>query len=127
MRSFLTWLVLGLLLFLSSCTQTRYSVHAYRLTRSNPKTKKLLNSVEPVISYGSKIDAFYNDDFKLSFVDDVQMFYSKVDAYAEQKHRNETKLSATDMYQALSILDEPENVRDMSSLRQFALSTEQSY
>ncbi len=127
MRSFLTWLVLGALLFLSSCGQSRYSVNAYRLSRSNPKTKKLLNSVEPVISYGSKIEAFYNDDFKLSFVDDVQMFYSKVDAYAEQKHRNETKLSATDMYRALSILDEPENIRDISPLRQIAMSTEQSY
>ncbi len=127
MRSFLRWLVLGSLLLLSSCSQSRYSVNTYRLSRSNPKAKKLLNSVEPVISYGSKIDAFYNDDFKLSFVDDLQMFYSKVDAYAEQKHRNETKLSATDMFQALSILDEPENVRDISPLRQIAMSTEQSH
>lgn len=123
MKSFLIWLVLGALLFLSSCSQSRYSVHAYRLSRSNPQTEKLLNTVEPAISYSSKIDAFHNDDFTLSFVDDVQVFYSKVDAYAEQKHRSETKLSATDMYMALSILDEPENIRDISPLRQFALST----
>ena len=127
MNSFLKWLVLGSLLLLSSCSQTRYSVNAYRLSRANPQTDKLLNTVEPVISYSSKIDAFHNDDFKLSFADDVQAFYSKVDTYAEQKHRNETKLSATDMFQALSILDEPENIRDISPLRQIAMSTEQSH
>jgi len=127
MRSFLRWLVLGSLLFLSSCSQSRYSVNTYRLSRSNPHTEKLLNAVEPAISYSSKIDAFHNDDFKLSFADDVQAFYSKVDTYVEQKHRNETKLSATDMFQALSILDEPENIRDISPLRQIAMSTEQSH
>ncbi len=127
MRSFLRWLVLGSLLLLSSCSQSRYSVNTYRLSRSNPQTDKLLNTVEPAISYSSKIDAFHNDDFKLSFADDVQAFYSKVDTYAEQKHRNETKLSATDMYRALSVLDEPENIRDISPLRQIALSTEKSY
>ena len=127
MNSFLRWMVLGALLFLSSCSQSRYSVNTYRLSRSNPQTDKLLNTVEPAISYSSKIDAFHNDDFKLSFADDVQAFYSKVDTYAEQKHRNETKLSATDMFQALSILDEPENIRDISPLRQIAMSTEQSH
>jgi len=127
MKSFLTWLILGALLFLTSCSQSRYSVNAYRLSRSNPQTDRLLNTVEPAISYSSKIDAFHNDDFKLSFADDVQAFYRKVDTYAEQKHRSETKLSATAMYRALSILDEPENIRDISPLRQIALSTEKSY
>ena len=127
MRSFLRWLVLGSLLLLSSCSQTRYSVNAYRLSRANPQTDKLLNTVEPAISYSNKIDAFHNDNFKLSFADDVQAFYSKVDTYAEQKHRDETKLSATDMYRALSILDEPEKVRDISPLRQIAMSTEKSH
>ena len=127
MVRFLIWLILGALLLLSSCTQHRYSAHAYRLHTTNHRAENLADAVEPAISYSSKIDTFYNDDFKMSFGEDIQTFYRKVDAWAEQKHRSETMLSAEDLYRALAILDEPEKARDISPLRQIALHTEQSY
>lgn len=127
MKRFLIWLVLGALLFLSSCTQHRYSLHAYRLYTVNHRTDNLSDAVEPAIPYSSEIDAFYNDDFKMSFAEDLQAFYRKVDACAQQKHRSETMLSARDLYRALSILDEPEKTGDISPLRQLALHTQRSY
>ena len=126
MERFLIWLILGVLLLLSSCTQTRYSAHAYRLYTMNHRAENLAD-VEPAISYSNRIDTFYNDDFKMSFDEDMQTFYDKVDAWAEQKHRSETMLSARDLYRALSILDEPEKAGEISPLRQLALHTEQSY
>ncbi len=126
MLRFLMWLILGALLLLSSCTQTRYTAHAYRLYTMNDRVENLDN-VEPAISYSDKVDTFYNDDFKLSFDEDVKAFYGKVDAWAEQKQRSETMLSAKDLYQALAILDEPEKARDISPVRQLAWRTERSY
>ena len=126
MLRFLMWLVLGTLLLLSSCTQTRYTAHAYRLYTMNDRAENLAN-VQPAISYSDKVDAFYNDDFKLSFDEDVQAFYGKVDAWAQQKHRSETMLSAEALYHALAILDEPEKAGDISPLRQLALRIERPY
>ncbi len=125
MLRFLMWLILGALLFLSSCTQTRYTAHAYRLYTMNDTEN--LADIQPAISYSDKVDTFYNDDFKLSFDEDVQAFYGKVDAWAQQKHRSETMLSAENLYQALAILDEPEKARDMLPARQLALRTERPY
>ncbi len=113
MLRFLMWLVLGVLLFLSSCTQTSYTAHAYKLYTMNDPAENLAD-VQPAISYSDKVDTFYNDDFKLSFNEDVQAFCAKVDACPEQKHPSETMLSAEDLYQALAILDEPEKARDIS-------------
>ena len=126
MLRFLMWLTLGALLLLSSCTQTSYTAHAYRLYTLNDRAENLAD-IQPAISYSDKVDTFYNDDFKLSFDEDLQAFYGKVDAWAEQKHRSETMLSAEDLYKALAILDEPEKARDISPLRQLALRTEQPY
>jgi len=120
------WLILGALLLLSSCTQTSYTAHAYRLYTLNDRAENLAD-IQPAISYSDKVDTFYNDDFKLSFDEDLQAFYGKVDAWAEQKHRSETMLSAEDLYKALAILDEPEKADDISPVRQLALRTEQSY
>ncbi len=39
MRPFLMWLILGALLFLCSCGQKQYSVHAYRLYTVNHHTE----------------------------------------------------------------------------------------
>ena len=47
MKRFLIWLTLGALLFLSSCTQHRYSLHAYRLYTMNNRTENLADAVEP--------------------------------------------------------------------------------
>ncbi len=126
MVRFLIWLILGALLLLSSCTQTRYTAHAYRLYTMNNRVENLTD-VEPAISYSNRIDTFYNDDFKMSFDEDMQTFYGKVDAWAEQKHRSETMLSARDLYRALSILDEPKKAGEISPLRQIAVHTERSY
>ena len=126
MLRFLMWLILGALLLLSSCTQTSYTAHAYRLYTLNDRAENLAD-IQPAISYSDKVDTFYNDDFKLSFDEDLQAFYDKVDAWAEQKHRSETMLSAEDLYKALAILDEPEKADDISPVRQLALRTEQSY
>ncbi|MCD6394648.1 MAG: hypothetical protein J7M40_14235 [Planctomycetes bacterium] len=126
MLRFLMWLILGALLLLSSCTQTSYTAHAYRLYTLNDRAENLAD-IQPAISYSDKVDTFYNDDFKLSFDEDLQAFYGKVDAWAEQKHRSETMLSAEDLYKALAILDEPEKADDISPVRQLALRTEQSY
>lgn len=70
MLRFLIWLILGALLLLSSCTQHRYSLHAYRLYTMNHRTENLAD-VEPVISYSNRTDTFYNDDFKMSFGEDM--------------------------------------------------------
>ena len=115
MLRFLMWLILGALLLLSSCTQTRYTTHAYRLFGTNNRAENYVD-IEPAISYSDKVDTFYNDDFKLSFDEDVQAFYGRVDAWAEQKHRSETMLSAENLYKALAILDEPEKAGNISSL-----------
>ena len=109
------WLILGALLLLSSCTHTRYTAHAYRLYTMNDSNENL-TAIQPDIAYSDKVDTFYNDDFELSFDEDLQAFYGKVDTWAEQKHRSETMLSAENLYQALAILDEPEKARDISPL-----------
>lgn len=126
MLKFLMWLILGALLFLSSCTQTSYTAHAYRLYTMNDRAENLAD-IQPAISYSDKVDTFYNDDFKLSFDEDVQAFYGKVDAWALQKQRSETMLSAENLYQALAILDEPEKAGDMLPARQLALRIERPY
>ena len=127
MKRFLIWLILGALLLLSSCTHHRYSLHAYRLYTMNNRTENLDNAVEPDISYSNRIDTFYNDDFKMSFSEDMQTFYGKVDAWAEPSEQAPAKLSGRSLYQALAIIDEPEKAGDISPLRQFALHAERSY
>ena len=47
MLRFLIWLILGALLLLSSCTQHRYSLHAYRLYTMNHRTENLSDAAEP--------------------------------------------------------------------------------
>ncbi len=127
MLRFLIWLILGLLLLLSSCTQTRYSTHAYRLHTMNHRAENLSDAVEPAISYSDRLDTFYNDDFRMSFEEDLETFYGKVDTCARPSKQAPAKLSGRNLYRALSILDEPEKARDMSPLRQLALHTERPY
>ena len=116
MLRFLMWFTLGALLLLSSCTQHRYSLHAYRLYTMNNSAENLDNAVQPAIAYSDRIDTFYNNDFKMSFGEDMQAFYGKVDACPKPGEQPPAKLSGRKLYQALAIIDEPEKPGDISSL-----------
>ena len=108
MRPFLTWLVLGAILFLCSCQESNYKAQIYRPATLNCDTQTQLSSAEPAMSYSSEIDTFGNDDFKLSFEEDLRLFRSKAEAAAKQKVQNATRLSANDLFRAISVINQPE-------------------
>jgi hypothetical protein len=126
MKPFLTWLTLGAILFLCSCEESSYKAQACQPNRITPEMQNLLNTVTPAISYSSEIDTLDKHDFSLSFEDDLRAFHAKVDACAERKVRDETRLSAVDLYRALAALNTaaPENA---IALTQPALRTGQAY
>lgn len=127
MRSFLTWFTLGALFILSSCTESTYIPQVYQPTEESSKIQQQLKPVEPTISYSNEIDLFYNNDFKLTFEEDLETFYTKVDAYAEHKSSSDNMLSATNLYRALNVLNEPESLEDISKVNHFAARIRQSY
>ncbi len=121
------WLILGALLLLSSCTQTRYTAHAYKLYTMNDRAETFTDNVEPAFAYSDKVDTFYNDDFKMSFAEDIETFYTRVDTSVRPTEQAPAKLTGRNLYKALAIIDEPENARDISLVRQLALRTERPY
>ena len=75
MKPLLIWLILGALLFLCSCSQKRYSVHAYRLYAMNHHAENPSDAAEPAVSYSNTIDTSCNDDFDLSFQEYLDTFH----------------------------------------------------
>ncbi len=63
MRPLLIYLTLGALLFLCSCSQKRYSVHAYRLYTMNHRAENPSDPAEPPIPDSGAVNTSCNDDF----------------------------------------------------------------
>jgi len=131
MKPFLTWLTLGAILFLFSCKESHYTARAYRPTSIDLQTSQKLQTTQPVISYSREIDTLYNDDFQLSFADDLRGFYNRVDAWAQDKAENQSKLTRQELLYALSVAGGPARAEDVSAARQLAMdlamNTEQPY
>ncbi len=127
MRPFLTWFTLGAILFLCSCQESNYKAQIYEPATLNSDTQTQLSSAEPAMSYSSEIDTFGNDDFRLSFEEDLRLFRSKAETAARQKVRNATRLSANDLFRAISIVNKPERSDIISPAQQLAMHIKLSY
>ena len=77
MKPFLMWLILGALLFLCSCGQKQYSVHAYRLYTMNHRTENPSDAAEPAIPDSGTIATSCNDDFGLPFHEYLVAFHAR--------------------------------------------------
>jgi hypothetical protein len=121
------WFTLGALFFLSSCQESTYMPQVYQPTEQSTKIQQQLQPVEPTISYSNEIDVFYNNDFKLTFEEDLEAFYSKVDTYAEHKASSDKMLSAANLYRALNVVNEPRPLEDISKVNHVAARIRQSY
>jgi hypothetical protein len=128
MKQFITWLTLGAILFLCSCSETTYTAQAYKPANLTPTVQAALNTASPLITYSSEIGTFYNEDFSLSSQADLRAFYDRLDLYAEQKVRQNAKatLSAGQITQALAVALGP-GVIDTSPDKQLAKNITQSY
>ena len=99
----------------------------FQPTEHNSQIRQRLEPVEPTISYSSEIELFYNNDFKLTFEEDLQTFYTKLDTYAEHKSSKDKMLSANDLCHALTVLNDPAPLENDSSVKHFASNIKQPY
>jgi hypothetical protein len=90
MKPLITWITIGACLLLFGCSeQQKTQANMQHLT------------VTPQVTYGTRVNALYNESFVFSPGEDLQLFQAKVNGYVIEREMNRTRLDGQTIMRAI--------------------------